>query len=647
MSAIAGILHFNNEPVNPEAGMKLMQSLSRYPADAVQTWHNQQIFLGCHSQWITPESIREQLPFYDYEKQLVIASDAIIDNRKELFERLQVHHAQQKEMSDSQIILLAYEKWGEECPKYLVGDFAFMIWDEKKRKLFGARDFSGCRTLYYTNKNNHFAFCTVINPLLTLRFVTKDLNEQWLADYLAIPWNFESVDVRSTVYNNIQQLPPSHTISIINGNSTLTRYLTLEFDKKLKLKSNKEYEEAFREVFKTAVDDRLRTHLKVGAHLSGGLDSGSVASFAARSLRKENKSLYSYSYVPVKDFVDWTPKRRVANERPFIESTVKYVGNIQDHYFDFEGKSPYTEIDDWLDTMEMPYKFFENSFWLKGIYEYAHLQGIGVLLNGQRGNWTISWGPALAYQTLLLKRLKLFRFIRELRLYSEKVGVQGSKVFKHVRKKAFPFTNLHKEDTDLYPLIINPEFARKMNVFDRLKENEIDARGMSNQNVYEVKKIQFDKLYYWNVNGTYTTKLSLKHKLWDRDPTNDLRIVKFCISIPEEQYVQNGQDRSLIRRATENYLPDTIRLNQRTRGVQGTDGIHRMVSYWRDFIKEVRLMCEDQWIGNFLNVENIRVALKKIEGSPTSKNVFEHEFRIIMRSLIFYRFIKKTFHGRG
>lgn len=131
MSAIAGILHFNNEPVNPKAGMNMMQTLSRYPADAVQTWQNQQIFLGCHAQWITPESIREQLPFYDYEKQLVITSDAIIDNRTELFERLQVHHALRKEMPDSQIILLSYEKWGEDCAKYLVGDFAFMIWDEK------------------------------------------------------------------------------------------------------------------------------------------------------------------------------------------------------------------------------------------------------------------------------------------------------------------------------------------------------------------------------------------------------------------------------------------------------------------------------------------------------------------------------------
>ena len=69
--------------------------------------------------------------------------------------------------------------------------------------------------------------------------------------------------------------------------------------------------------------------------------------------------------------------------------------------------------------------------------------------------------------------------------------------------------------------------------------------------------------------NTINTKLSLRYSLWKRDPTNDLRVIRFCLSLPEDQYVQNGMNRALIRRATENYLPDKVRLNQRTRGVQG------------------------------------------------------------------------------
>ena len=66
------------------------------------------VFFGCHAQWITPESVGEQLPFYDYERQLAITADAIIDNRKELFEKLQVDHADRKNMTDSELILLSY-----------------------------------------------------------------------------------------------------------------------------------------------------------------------------------------------------------------------------------------------------------------------------------------------------------------------------------------------------------------------------------------------------------------------------------------------------------------------------------------------------------------------------------------------------------
>ena len=64
-------------------------------------------------------------------------------------------------------------------------------------------------------------------------------------------------------------------------------------------------------------------------------------------------------------------------------------------------------MDDWLEIMEMPYKFFENSFWIKGIFEKAHEQEIGVLLNGGRGNLTISWGSALNYYAILLKKVEV------------------------------------------------------------------------------------------------------------------------------------------------------------------------------------------------------------------------------------------------
>ena len=82
------------------------------------------------------------------KRELVITSDAIIDNRKIIWP-ITIEREDKKTIPDSQLILLGYSKWGEDVPKHLMGDFAFMILDGREQKLFGARDFSGSRTLYY------------------------------------------------------------------------------------------------------------------------------------------------------------------------------------------------------------------------------------------------------------------------------------------------------------------------------------------------------------------------------------------------------------------------------------------------------------------------------------------------------------------
>ncbi|MFE4036186.1 asparagine synthase-related protein [Priestia sp. YIM B13489] len=643
MSAIAGIYHTNNDPISPDNIANILECLSKYPADDIQAWKKENVAFISHTQWITPESVGENLPYYDYERQLAITADAIIDNREELYSRLQIKDIHRTRITDSELILLAYHKWEEEAPKFLIGDFAFVIWDERKQKLFAARDFSGNRTLYFFKDDKRFAFCTAINPLFSLPYVKKALNEEWLAEFLAIPINFESTDALSTVYKDIKQIPPSHSITISGNQIKLKRYCTLLGEAKLRLKTNEEYEEAFREVFQEAVTSKLRTRLKVGAHLSGGLDSGSVASFASKALHKENKKLHTFSYVPINGFEDWSPKSRVANEKPFIKSTVQHVGNIEDNYFDFKEKSPFSEIDQWLDILEMPYKFYENSFWLKGIYEQASKQGMGVLLNGQRGNWTVSWGPALDYQAKLLRSANIGKFIRELHLYSRNLGVKKSRVFPVVAKKIFPklHSQISSRGTKSYTPLINQDFANKFNVYDKLKKHGVDTRGLLDKSAYEIRETQFVQPYYWSINGTYTTKLSLNHSLWDRDPTNDLRVVRFCLSVPENQFVQNGQDRSLIRRATKGFLPDNIRLNQRTRGLQGADGIQRMTSDWNLFMNEMELVMKADFVSEYLNTDAINSAMKNLRDNPLPQYVFHDDFRIMMRGLIIYRFMKK------
>ncbi|WP_077623683.1 lasso peptide isopeptide bond-forming cyclase [Sediminibacillus massiliensis] len=643
MSAIAGIYQLNNEQISDDHIANMMNSLQRYPANDVQVWHQQNTFLGCHAQWITPESVGELLPYYDSERKLSITADAIIDNREELFEKLQIDKSRQRFVPDSQLILLAYFKWGEDAPKYLIGDFAFMIWDQRNGKLFGARDFSGGRTLYYYHNQKQFAFCTIMEPLFTLPYIKKKLNEQWLAEFLAISSVIETVDTNITAYQDIKQIPPSHSISINDKGVKLSRYCTITSGKKLKLKDNREYEEAFQQVFQEAVRSRLRCNRQVGSHLSGGLDSGAVVGFASRILQTKNDSLYTFSYIPPKDFIDFTPKYRVANESSFINETVQYVGGLNHHFMDFKGVSPLSEVDFFLNTLETPYKFIENSIWLKGIFEKAYKEDLGVLLNGGRGNLTISWGSAMEYYALLLKRIKWIRFFQELDYYSQNMDVSKTKTIQYVGKMAFPIVNQILPTFKKYQskTMISKELAAKTEVYKKLKTHGINEQSSTLPNIFKERKRHFHELFHWNATNTLGTKLSLKYSLWKRDPTNDLRLIRFCLSLPEEQYVQNGMDRSLIRRATKNLLPDKVRLNLKYRGVQGVDWVHRMIPNWDLFVEELEELRADKEVFNYLNESVVETAINKVKEGPETEHAINPDYRIALRSLIVYRFLKK------
>lgn len=642
MSAIAGVLKFENYSVNPDDGRRLMEHLNIYPSDDVQIWQRNHIFLGCHAQWITPESIEEKNPYYDSERGLVITSDAIIDNRKQLFEALQIPIHMQKGIPDSQLILLAYAKWGEETPLYLIGDFAFMIWDEKEQTLFGARDFSGSRTLYYCHNHEQFSFCTVINPLFSLSNVSRSINEEWIAQFLAIPGMVDAVEAELTAYRDIKQIPPSTTITVRNGHMNLKQYKAINLNKEIKLKSNDEYVEAFQAIFETAVTDRLRTHREVGARLSGGLDSGSVVSFAAPLLKQQNKQLKSFSYIPVSDFEDWAPKSRMANEKPYIQATVKHVGNIAEHYLDFSGESSYSEMDEILSIYEMPYKFYENSFWVKGIYEAAMQQNVGVILSGGRGNYSISWGPALDYYAQLMKRLNWWRLAKEIPLYSKNRGIGKKRMLGIISQKAFPsiFKSAAAHEYK-WPQLVHSSLAEKTNVFSKLEQYGVtEATSM-----YDARSKQFEQLFHWNKNGMSSTKMSLRYNAWNRDPTNDLRIIQYCMSIPEEQFIQNGMDRALIRRATKNYLPDKVRLNYKIRGFQGADIVHRMLPEWSFIMNDVAQLLSDPIIENIINKEVVQQAVTKLR-YPLPNQALDSDMKVIMRSIIVYKFMKSAFEGR-
>ncbi|REK75817.1 asparagine synthase-related protein [Paenibacillus paeoniae] len=643
MSAIAGVHGDIGMTRLREHGSRMLQAWADQPADHVLAWEDRLTFMAAQSHWITPESVGVPNPFYDGERRLTIVADAIIDNREELFDKVGVHRGDRSTISDQELILLAYDKWGIETAARLIGDFAFVLWDERNDRLYGARDFSGGRMLYYNWDGLQFRFCSMMEPLMKLPGVTRSLNEQWLAQYLAISTVVDVVNTEQTVYEDIRQIPPAHYFVLKDGKLSLSRYCVLDSPGKLKLKSDGEYVEAFRDVFQEAVDARVRTRHGVGAQLSGGLDSGAVAGFAARRLRKENRTLQTFSYVPVSDFVDYTSKWYMPNERPYIEKTVAHIGGIQSHCLDFEGLDPYSDMDDMLNVMEMPYKFYSNSFWLKGIFKEASDRGIGVLLNGGRGNLSISWGDAIPYYAKLLKRMRWITLSEELRLRSYAIGSGRKYLLGAVSREAFPFLGRTKGAVNPFHTMIHPDFARRTGVYQQLRKHGIgDSGWLEGGDVYAHKKNHFRELFHWNASNTLAAKLSQRYKLWKRDPTNDLRVIRYCLSLPEDQYVKQGMSRALVRRATIGVLPDSIRLNETVRGVQGADWLHRILPNWQSFYGELQQLSRDERMLELVDGNVIRGVLAALKEGVRSEDAYGRDVNAAMYLIILYRFLQKT-----
>ena len=233
----------------------------------------------CHLRLcITPESLHEHLPMPDAAQNLVLTADARIDNRDELINELAIAETGHRVVTDSELILAAYARWGEGCPERLVGDFAFAIWDGRNQTLFCARDHFGVKPFYYHRSGRFFAFASEIRALLRLKAISGRVNETKVADFLGRT----ELDPTTTFYQDLLQLPAAHSMVIGHERSAIRCYWALDGSRELRLKSDDEYHEAFRAHFTRAVRDHVRSAYPIGSLLSGGLDSSSIVAVAKK-----------------------------------------------------------------------------------------------------------------------------------------------------------------------------------------------------------------------------------------------------------------------------------------------------------------------------------------------------------------------------
>ena len=642
MSVVLGIYQKEGGIIEEEIFTKMIAPLKAIEFDRLDVLIKDNVYLGCGHQYNTPESVYEVLPRCDEERGLSITADAIIDNRNELFRIFSIDKELQDKTADSDLILLAYQKWGQDCPKYLVGDFAFVIKDDKKNELFCARDHVGKRTLYYYDSKDVFAFSTLIKPLLPLQD-NIELNERWITDFLAMETIIHETECSETVYQNIYQLPPAFGMLIGTGGVATRQYWNPLTDvKPLILKTDREYEEAFREVFYEAVACRLRSIGEIGIKMSGGIDSGSIACVAAAMLSEKNKKLYSFSSIPMEGFSEKPVKNHLFDESDNIQSIVDFSGNIEAELLRSEGMHSLTDVDQIVDMLEQPYKTYQNMYWLMNIMDQSAKKGCKVLLSGSYGNFTISYGSFSIYTKTLLKKGRIISLINEIITISKLTKVPAVIIGRRELVSFLPYKlknyirSLRNKNWDQFSQsVVNPKLVKKWDVKNRFNHLGLNPRIYPTYDDATYKQKRVDPVILSHI-AAIEVKQSVYAGIINRDPSRDKRVIEFCLSIPSNQFVRNGQDRFLIRRAMEGRMPDGIRLGH-TIGLQSVDWLQRMEPYWGNVFAELEKIIEDETMRKYIDREKINNELRLVRDHP--EKIDRISAQKFFTTIVFSRFI--------
>ncbi len=423
MSAIFGLIHFDGQPVAVETLKPALDVLAHRGPDGQGRWHEGSVLLAHWMLHTTPESLHEQQPLIAPEGDLVLVADARIDNRDELLLALRLRSTPERPLTDAELILAAYRRWGADCPDRLIGDFAFAIWDRRHRRLFAARDGMGLRPLYYFHDGRRFAFATLLPAVRLLPNVPQDIDEEMILRFLTRTVDYEK---EKTFYQALRRLQGGHALLVDTQGLRVWSYWQPDLEE-LQLSSEAEYAEAFRACFEEAVRCRLRSITPVGSQLSGGLDSSSVSCMAAALLK--DRPLHTYSAI----FPDLPEERRWAmDERAYVEAVHRYYPNIVPHFFRPEFESPLVALENILAHYDQPF-ISSNYHFPWGFAQMARQNGVRIMLNGLDGDSVVLHG--MERLAVLFEQGAWEVFAQEAEAFASNLGVKPIGI---VRKYAAP-----------------------------------------------------------------------------------------------------------------------------------------------------------------------------------------------------------------
>lgn len=279
MCGICGSLDFGDSVADAQLLGRMVDTIVHRGPDNAGVFAESRVGLG-HARLSIIDIAGGRQPMPNEDESLWITFNGEIFNYIELREELIQKGHRFATRSDTEVILHLYQEEGERCVERLNGQWAFAIWDARRRRLFLSRDRLGVRPLFYTQTAGRFLFASEIKALLACPEVDCELDLEALDQI----FTFWAPLPPRTAFRNIRQLPPGHSAVLENGHLRVWRYWSLEFapDAELAWEREDKLRDELLALLLDATRIRLRSDVPVGTYLSGGLDSTLIAALTRR-----------------------------------------------------------------------------------------------------------------------------------------------------------------------------------------------------------------------------------------------------------------------------------------------------------------------------------------------------------------------------
>ena len=548
MSAIAGLWRTDGRPTS--AGLdRMLAALRPYGPDSAGRWTEDEVALGNRAMHLFPGDELDRQPLTGGGGRFVMVADARLDDRQGLAESLGQASSLTASTSDSELVLRAFERWGEDCLERLYGDYAFAVWDRERRRWLLARDGMGGRPLCYFRGPRLFAFASMPRGLHAIPEIPYEADE----DLLARALDLVPPDPNSTCFRNVARVGRGECVVVTADGETRRRHWN-PAPEPLRLSRASDYEEALRTEIDRAVRSRLPAEGDVAAHLSAGLDSGSVAATAARLTAPAGRRVVAFTAVPREGADAIGPPGWLADEGPLAAATAALYSNMEHVRVRTDGRSPLDALGWVFELCEQPILNLCNQVWRDSICEIAQSRGLKVLLTGQAGNLTLSYKAPRPLGERLRAR-GLAGLPDEIRALSWRRGGTGlAGLVRAIAARARDSGQAHEAS------LLNPLRRAELGapVETLVTRRSPDSRSERLAALQRAETADYAK-------GTLA-----RWRIDERDPTADRRLVEFCLAVPDEQFRLGGIPSSLARRAMADRMPRAV-LRERARGLQAAD----------------------------------------------------------------------------